>query len=152
MGLDWPFFHIRVRDSVNRPTFLIQLPSFTVEEAESDVLNGRGGCCMAIAPFVVELLQGLGFRSHVMEGFHTGHKQYYHYAAIVRDVVTPGDVHYIDVGTFPPFTRCMDITNVIEKKTNGIDAATLPNEQRGILERIWVRLCLIANKNSRQSV
>ena len=85
-------------------------------------MAGRGGCCITIAPFIVDMLQSLGFRAHVMQGFYAGNRYSFHYAVIVKDVVMPGDVHYIDVGTYPPFTRVMDVTEVVENWTMNQDA------------------------------
>ena len=73
------------------------------------------------SPVYVDLLKSLGLNAHVIEGYTMArslHRKSSHHAIVVRDLQTKGDAYLLDVGTFPPFSRPMEITNLLRAETN----------------------------------
>lgn len=107
--LNVPFNAVHVVSHFHRTgKFQILSPELFKEE----VMSGRGGSCLINNPFLRNFLTSLGFKSDLMyvrNASRSMTSDAFHDTVVCRDVETPDDFVVIDVGTWFPAMRAVQV-------------------------------------------
>ena len=78
---------------------------YNLKEINEMCMSGLGGNCSIISTFIWQILKGLGYSAHLCGCIVTSLVTNHHLVLIVKDLVSPGDVHLVDGGLGQPMFR-----------------------------------------------